>query len=142
VLAHLRELVHQVPTWPIPRFLLKHGRAFAPGSGPLPSGVRYSRARKNCYGDATRLMLDRDGFVYVECFGLLGGAPLQHAWWVDARQGVVDVSWNPARVGHVREYFGIPFKRAFVCAVISRAGHYGGVLDAAVDAPPRDWLAT
>ena len=133
LLTHLRRLAGALPSGNVAEFVLRHGRAFAPPSGPLPQGLRYRRTRKNCYGNACDLMLDRPVLTYVEGYALgFGGLPAAHAWCIDGLGAVVDVSWNPSRVGQ-SEYFGVPLARDFVRACVVQSGRYG-ILD-----PMRPW---
>ena len=133
LLTHLQRLAGALPAGNVAEFVLTHGRAFAPPSGPLPQGLRYRRARKNCYGNAYELMLDRPVLTYVEGYALaLGGLSAAHAWCIDGSGAVVDVSWNPSRVGQ-SEYFGVPLARDFVRTCVVQSERYG-ILD-----PMRSW---
>jgi hypothetical protein len=105
------------------RFVLKHGRAFAPSS--RPRGVRLGEQRA-CFMNAARLAHHPFGFTYCEGYALVPGVPfpIEHAWVVDAHGRAVD---NTLRAREVKgsEYFGVVVPLAVLADELLRTGVYG-----------------
>lgn len=81
-------------------FLLQHGEWFEPRA--LPSGIKRG-APKCCYANAMivgRLL----GLKYVEGYAM-GVIPLEHAWCIDDRNRIYEVTWQKPGAA----YLGVPF---------------------------------
>jgi hypothetical protein len=83
---------------------------------------------KQCFRNATAFALVRDDVTYVEGFALDPALPipLEHAWLVDDKGQVIDPTWDD-NVGHV--YYGVPFERNFVAAMMEQSDGKCGLLD-------------
>lgn len=107
--------------------LLKFGQAFE-ATDERPAWLKRGVA-KQCYKNATQVMLNRDDVFYAEGFAidLDMPIPLEHAWLVDANGHVIDPTWDRAE-DHL--YFGVVFERdAIQSAMVSNGGDAGILTD-------------
>jgi hypothetical protein len=100
-------------------FLLQHGRPFMPDK--LPAGIKRG-AMKECFRNATQLMIEHDDLAYVEGYAC-GLIPVMHAWCVDRFGRVVDPTWEDGRV-----YYGVVLRDNYVLRCNFQRERYG-VLD-------------
>lgn len=93
-------------------FILQHGQFWTPQN--LPKGYR-AGILKQCFHNSGRLALTRKGVRYVEGYAirLSLGIPMHHAWVVDAKDRVIDVTWD---LPIAAAYFGVAFPTATVRA--------------------------
>jgi hypothetical protein len=97
-------------------FMLKYGRDYQIG----PETFKGPRATpKECYVNALMLALRNPTLTYVE--GKVGvfGVPIDHAWCVDENNIVVDPTIDN-NDGRVLDYYGVPFRTAYVHAAATR----------------------
>ena len=98
--------------------VFQHGREFEPRRLPKP----YTMGEQNdCFANSFKMMLRHD-FIYCEGYMLPSSdfpLPMLHAWCVDRDGNVLD------RTVSAGEYFGIPFKRAFVERIVMKYEMYG-----------------
>lgn len=108
--------------------LLKFGQAFET-SDDKPAWLKRGVA-KQCYKNATHVMLNRDDVFYAEGYAINLidlPIPLEHAWLVDASGNVIDPTWDRAE-DHL--YFGVVFERDAVnSAMVSNGGDAGILTD-------------
>ena len=104
------------------KFLLDHGRDYmiGPDSYALPRGEI-----KQCFMNAAHLAIDNPDMTYVEgkvaCYGL----GIDHAWCVDADGVVHDPTITGHEDGHISDYYGVPFKTAYLRKALIWNGYYG-----------------
>jgi len=90
-------------------FVLRYGRLWQPAA--LPANIRRGMP-KECYSNAAQLAFSRPDLIYIEGFARCKAGPstpFEHAWCADADGKVVDPTWTSGT-----EYFGVPFRTAFV----------------------------
>ena len=113
--------------------------------------------RKACYGNAAQLALDKpDKYTYVEGYVLAGIIPVHHAWVVDRRGRVIDLTLRDreltkaeldhelnnvgkvssldqknilGRIPNGWEYFGVPIKTEYVRNRALETKRYGSLID-------------
>lgn len=92
-------------------FVLTNGRPFA--ARPLPSRWRY-RPPQRCFWNTWEIVRRSKGrLLYVEGYGITNVVPFPtlHAWAIDLRGEVIDVTWrDPAA------YYGVVFPTEVVAA--------------------------
>jgi hypothetical protein len=133
-LRRLRDLKHTATRvqrdWPYPTsedFLLAHARPFV--YARLPAHVAPLTPRY-CYHNAGVIVLgDPARYAYVEGLAVSGDlcVPLDHAWAVDRRTGVVvDPTW-PERPGDnaVRAYLGVPLRADYLAYILATTDRVG-----------------
>lgn len=109
----MKTLVPQMRT-SYSEFLLRNGRSFA--GRPLPTRYRM-RMPKMCYWNSYRLVVRSRNLRYCEGYVMCSDLPIpiEHAWAIDHKDQVVDVTLQDHRNGESRsgitEYFGIVFER-------------------------------
>ena len=86
----------------------------------LPQDVAKAPARQ-CFANAGRLVLARQGWTYCEGFAVSDKLriPVVHAWCLDASGNVVDPTWETPESC---SYLGIPYRRAYCEEHWSREG--------------------
>jgi hypothetical protein len=100
--------------WLMQEFLLRNGQRFA--SQPKPKRYRMRRP-KACFANAARLAKKSKVLRYAEGYIASPDLPLliHHAWCVDPRDRVVDVTLQNWRDGSSRsgeaQYYGIVFEK-------------------------------
>lgn len=101
-------------------FILRHGRHWKPA--PFPFGKYRLGFDKECFRNAATLAFEHAELTYCEGYAssLL---PVAHAWCIDTDGRVVDNTWTDDRAG--TEYFGVPFKIAWVREQVYRHERYG-----------------
>jgi hypothetical protein len=118
----------------IEAFVLRNAQVARDGQ-PRPKGVRKGRP-KQCFYNATNLVLGCPGLVYVEgyyaCKTL--GIPLLHAWAVDAAGNIIDPT--PADPS-IYSYLGVRFPRRLLADELLKNRVYG-LLDTGL--PNRDLM--
>jgi hypothetical protein len=114
-------------------FVLKHGHHFKNVLEPTSHGYE-QRELKQCFKNSYQLALESGGeLIYCEGFALNVFFPVIHAWCIDLKGRVIDVTWDKSKLILSEgmsdfEYFGIPFDFNFVCEQILKSKHYG-ILD-------------
>lgn len=105
--------------------IMKYGSAFQP-LDQQPQWLRHGPAR-DCFNNATAYAAVRDDVLYAEGYALEPELmlPVQHSWLVDRDGKVIDPTWKDTR-DHA--YFGIAFKRDFVCDQLVKNGRNAGIL--------------
>jgi hypothetical protein len=109
--------------WPalLERFVLHRGREGK--AAKLRRGVKRG-TKKACFSNATNLVLQTPGLVYVEGYAitpLLPGYLVHHAWAEDAEGNVIDNTLDkPAKC----EYFGVPFDAMTLYKELSKVDFY------------------
>lgn len=85
---------------------------------------------KECFRNAALLSLENDELTYVEGYGMLDSIPfpIHHAWCVDERGVVVDVTWD---ADSPRQYIGVRISKEDLRDNLLKNGVYG-VLDTGV----------
>jgi hypothetical protein len=129
IMSAIRNYLEQcVALWPdqsVMRFLLEEGRDYPTG----PETYAGPRAKAQaCFTNATELALTKRGLTYVEGKIACHGVPIDHAWCIDTNGVVVDPTITDNHDGHVGEYFGVPFRLAYVMTA-ARINGFHGVLD-------------
>lgn len=121
-LNHLAELYDkQVRGVSMYRFILDNGYDFKPAA--LPSDIERMK-KKECFMNATHLMLVDSSLIYCEGFAL-NIIPVHHGWCVTQDGEIVDPTWdNPENC----TYFGVPFQYDFVMESLDKSQAYG-ILD-------------
>lgn len=103
--------------WLIHEFLLRNGQRFL--SQPKPDRYRM-RMPKACFWNAARLAKKSRVLRYAEGYVASPDIPIlvHHAWCVDARDRVIDVTLQDFRDGRSRagtaQYFGVVFGKEFL----------------------------
>lgn len=104
--------------------LLQFAKDFGVGAR-LPTGLDLG-CPKECFKNATHVMLNRTDLFYVEGYAMNVvdlPIPIEHAWLVDGDGTVIDPTW-PHAGDHV--YYGVAFKRDVVeQAMIATDGDAG-----------------
>jgi hypothetical protein len=84
---------------------------------------------KQCFKNATQLVLDRDELTYAEGFAISGDMlrigmlfPVHHAWAVDAEGIVHDPTFKDAQHG---VYLGVPVDKEVLVTTMLRTRVYG-----------------
>ncbi|MBY5504084.1 hypothetical protein HFO81_00835 [Rhizobium leguminosarum] len=96
----------------------------------IPEGLR-----RECYGNCVKALLSKqadDDLFYAEGYAIGRGGPwilVQHAWLVDQHGRVIDPTWEDAADN---AYFGVVFRRRFVCDMLEKAQMEPGILSAPV----------
>jgi hypothetical protein len=85
---------------------------------------------KACYMNAFQLATSHPSkYTYVEGYIHIAVLPVEHAWVVDNKTGmVVDPTMNPPEEGktvYALGYFGVPIKEKYLIATALRTGVYG-----------------
>lgn len=110
--------------------LMHYGRSFRPLAEP-PGWLRIG-ANKECFKNAARVTLNRADVFYAEGYAVdLVGVPIPiaHAWLVNSRGQVIDPTWTDASDC---AYFGVVFRKAFVCRMIASRPSWSGILEDAL----------
>jgi len=109
-IAHYLADISKHQAWWLYSFVAKHGRLFGPPC-PLPKGARRG-SPKRCFWNAYLLSTTHPELLYVEGFARVDVGQqdfiTHHAWTVDSEGKVYDPTWTGT------EYFGIPFRPAYV----------------------------
>jgi hypothetical protein len=103
------------------RFILRNGDEYK--GRKLPKGYRRGTP-KECYANAARLVGEKPGLRYVEGFVWRDSLPLaiQHAWCIDAKGRVIDVTLgDPEKC----QYMGIAVIRAELWDELRKTGYFG-----------------
>lgn len=114
-------------------FVLKHGHYFQDVLDPIPRKYKYGPL-KLCYKNAYQAALMSGGeLIYCEGFAFSILIPVLHAWCIDLKGNVIDVTWDRSKFTSINpedkfEYYGIPFALDFVWDQMSKSKHYG-ILD-------------
>lgn len=120
-------------------FVLKHGTSFTPH--PLPAGMPFGEPR-NCFGNSANLAMMDPRLTYCEGYAI-GVLPVHHAWVVNRKREVIDVTWRSGGV----EYYGIPIRTAYLVRRLRLQERYG-LIDVweerwpMLKDPPSKWLKT
>jgi len=104
------------------RYVAAYGQRFK--SQPLPADVERGR-EKECYKNASLLVMERSDLTYVEGFGKTartGDLAFLHAWAVDNDGNVIDPTWTDPEKN---EYFGVKYDRAKYLKYLYTAKIYG-----------------
>jgi hypothetical protein len=104
---------------------LEHGRYFTPAERPKDVPKMES---KECYKNASLLVLRRPDLTYVEGFATIPtmtGLPFAHAWAVDDKGTVIDPTWETPGTS----YFGIPFATDYLQETLLKNKVYGMLPD-------------
>jgi len=97
--------------------LLTYGRAFP--WRPLPAGVDRGEPR-SCFSNAACLALAAPRrYLYCEGYAV-NVIPVYHGWCLDREGFVVDPTWTGDLTPEQPEYFGIPFRHAYVWRIAKR----------------------
>lgn len=122
---HVEELAELERSFGPSIAVIRYGRAFRP-TAKSPTWLRIGQAR-DCFNNATAYAAVRDDVWYAEGYALQPELlfPVQHAWLVDRDGQVIDPTWKDTR-DHA--YFGIAFKRDFVCEQLVKNGQNAGIL--------------
>lgn len=116
-------------------YVAREGKEYKPA--PLPKGVRRG-TMKECYRNATMLVLADRSLRYAEGFAQTGGLPgltFAHAWAVKPDGTVVDNTWDePERC----RYFGVTYDTDKYLSHISETGMYGVAGDKSKEFKGRD----
>ncbi len=111
---------------PMSAFLLKHGAEYRHGPGSF-TGKR--KEPKECFKNATILMLSDLDLTYVEGKVGVHGLPIDHAWCVDPDGFVIDPTLDFGIAGdgmdRITGYFGVPFRREYVLEAMNANGYFG-----------------
>jgi len=108
----------------VARYLLEHGRAFAPS--PRPKGYRQMK-QKACFRNAG-VLADKRGLTYCEGVArdaMTHGGWVAHAWCVDSNDRLIDPTWDPEGVA----YFGVTIDAGKLTEVVLATGSWGSVLE-------------
>jgi hypothetical protein len=107
------------------RRVLEEGIFYPRPPRPRPPGVR-RRAEQACYRNAFLVVTDHPSWRYCEGFALAQGLPfpIPHAWCVDERGTVVEVTWKDAGAG----YLGVPLEPRAVAEIVAASRRFGPVL--------------
>jgi hypothetical protein len=93
-------------------------------AAPLPDGVQRG-IPKECYKNASLLVLERSDLTYAEGFAQVGSLPgltFQHAWAVTKDGTVVDPTWDDPENS---KYFGVRYERKAYLQYLYKAKLYG-----------------
>lgn len=102
-------------------FVLKYGREFT----NITHGQVRMGKKQRCYQNAFDLANCNKKYMYCEGYAISSvGIPLMHAWCIDKDNGVYDPTWDDGV-----EYYGVPFRTAYVLAQILRKKTYGVIDD-------------
>jgi len=105
-------------------FVLKNGEPWV--GQAKPKQYRWGQ-QKNCYKNATDLVLGNNNLTYVEGYASAGLIPVPHAWCVDTKNQVIDNTWRPRK--SLKEtswnYFGIKIDTKFLAKTIVKQKFYG-----------------
>jgi hypothetical protein len=129
IMSEIRNYLERcVSLWPdqsVMRFLLEEGRSYPIG----PETYAGDRGRpQSCFRNSAELAQMRRGLTYVEGKVACHGVPIDHAWCIDTNGVVVDPTLRDNDDGHIADYFGVPFRLAYVMTALRINGFYG-VLD-------------
>jgi hypothetical protein len=106
-------------------FVLDNGRSFA--HDKLTFKGRRMRP-KNCFGNATSLVMRDSSLVYCEGF-VNAIIPIHHAWCMRRDGGIIDPTLSNKGINldprEIADYFGVPFRLGFVLEFIHATGTYG-----------------
>jgi hypothetical protein len=124
-------------------FVLKNGREWQSIPARLPDGVKCGRM-KDCFRNAALLALGWHRNTYIYCEGYaVSVIPVPHAWCVDLKGNVIDVTWNNgSAIGS--EYYGIAIKSLYLQEFLMKTKRYG-LIDAwdarwpMLKDDPKDW---
>jgi hypothetical protein len=105
----------------VERFVARNGQEFV--GRAKPKGYRLGTI-KQCYSNATHLVLNRKGLRYVEGYVIRGDLPIpiHHAWAIDADDQVIDVTLRGA--DDRCHYCGVVIPIEEVKAEIAKNGVY------------------
>lgn len=104
--------------------VLREGQIFIPCQ--KPRGIKFGKV-KDCFSNATNLVLDREDLFYVEGFAsieLIAGLPFAHAWATDSRGIIIDNTWRTSGTA----YLGVVFGREYLRKKLLETRQYG-ILD-------------
>lgn len=113
------------------RYVAAYGQHWT--AAKLPSNVEHGTP-KECYKNASLLVMMRDDLSFVEGFaktGKIGDLVFAHAWAVDRAGNVIDPTWSEPENAH---YFGVKYERkAYLRHMVKTRffGVLGGDADAA-----------
>jgi hypothetical protein len=129
IMSEIRNYLERcVSLWPdqsVMRFLLEEGRSYPIG----PETYAGDRGTpQSCFRNSAELAQMRRGLTYVEGKINCHGVPIDHAWCIDTNGVVVDPTLRDNDDGHIADYFGVPFRLAYVMTALRINGFYG-VLD-------------
>lgn len=128
-MSNLRDYLQQMATnWArlgapalMERFIVRNGDEYE--GRRLPKGYKRGTP-KECYSNAARLVFDKPGLRYVEGYVWRNDLPLaiQHAWCIDAKGRVIDVTLkDPERC----QYMGIACIRGELWEELQKTGYFG-----------------
>ena len=103
-----------------PAIVFRHGQQFS------ITDQTYSGKRgqpQQCFKNAANLALMNPKYTYVEGYVAVHGVPIEHAWVVDEKGGVVDPTIRDPR--GVGGYFGVPFRPDYVAKTLLKNRIYG-----------------
>jgi hypothetical protein len=97
---------------PIPKLLEEHGQWYEPTE--LPAGMEMQEP-KRCFGNSLWLAQSNKDLTYVEGYAVPDfiELPMEHAWCVDKKGRVVDVTWENGG----QAYFGIAYNTEYALEV-------------------------
>jgi hypothetical protein len=96
-------------------FMLYHGRFWY--WQPHPPWCPIGKLGR-CGQNALRLAMKQPGLTYVEGVAWTPQGLIEHSWVVDQDRLIVDPTWGDK--GSHQEYFGVPFKTAYIRKVCAR----------------------
>ena len=117
VISYLKNISHMTDGKGLEALVLTYGRHWTPAKHDYPM----ERA-KECFKNAFLLCETYPELTYVEGFAIseIVGIPFHHAWAVDKKSKVIDVTWEDGV-----EYFGVPFNQDYIRDLMLTKGTYG-----------------
>lgn len=109
----------------IEHFVLDNGKGYEPNPDIKPYKLM---SLKQCFRNAF-IMMDRYGLEYVEGFATTGIIPLEHAWNIDDKGRVIDVTWRYTDGYKPLAYMGVTFDKELIYKTILSKKTYGIIED-------------
>ena len=101
--------------------ILKEGLHFK-GELSLPGWIDKGEP-KECYRNASNLVMRHDNLRYVEGYATFHSIPIEHAWVYDMVTGQYhDPTWTSEGP---REYYGVVFANDYILSMMVKTGRYG-----------------